>query len=755
MAPQSSLAKSSVHTENAKLIAKLDKVAAEIEEVRKRKELLAPKKEKKTYNTKKIDHRKPKRQLIHPKLDYVYGEVAFSPYLTKPLDPYPETTFTMVEELRELKRKGVKKIEHLPEDKRPYDPKKIKDIFINDVLKYEVSFLPKGYEERKQREMELSQSMSQMELGDTMLEGGDRRERSSSPNMAEKRSQILLRNIARGGPAKYMKELKALKETRESANLDEMAEAMLTVGENEVAFKESRKLRRREESLKNLEAEEFRRARAQEGIANAKATANRIFEMRVPENIRSERVSSPPRLLALMRREMEERLKSQRGRERSPDYSKPPTALRSLSPSELKNAASTASAADASELSEHQHQHQQQRPATANDADITSSSTSSGKKAGSKKTRAVSSKKQKMAESEPPPPLFVVTPMNAADDDQEVIGEGNYFNFEDYGKLAPEPSPFDDIAPDVATYGSVEDNINVLRESIGIPDEVEDGAEDSRLSAPNSRPHSGAPGSRPGTSNKGTEQYRDRVGKSSGRASRGGNGGGNGIPAQGDDNCEDVFPDYNPDDDNDDVYVADDVEDEEPATEAERALHSVANLNIVSDIVAATKHVVHSEEAALGNVAEASVVSDIAAATQHLVEDEGSAAAATISATEAAAAAGEEGTVATVNAAVYSEAVLAVDTTTGVEYNNPQQQGEVGETDELLLTVPDSPVRELEQDDGPGTTTTTGGGGGMRFEEASQSYAAPTPAPATDEFKPLAEDVVLEVSAEAGSVGSI
>ena len=127
MAPTSVLNVSSTLADGTKLKEKLDTVTAQIEEVRRRRELLAPKKTKKHY-TKKIDHsKKPKKSFNHPKLEFVYGEVAHSPYLTKPLDPYPESTFHVVEELRELKRKGVKRIAKLPKDKRPYDPNKIKN----------------------------------------------------------------------------------------------------------------------------------------------------------------------------------------------------------------------------------------------------------------------------------------------------------------------------------------------------------------------------------------------------------------------------------------------------------------------------------------------------------------------------------------------------------------------------------------------------------------------------------------------------
>ena len=308
-----SVSKSSVlgSTENEALAKKLASIDEQLAEVARQKEALEPKKDK--HYTKKIDHSKKPKSFSHPKLDFVYGEVAFSPYLTKPLILTRDNFYE--EELRELKRLGVNKINKLPKNKQPYDPKKVYKTFIDDVINYEVSFLPKGYEERKKREMELSQSMSCLDVPEfAETEGGEitgGRERSHSPNFKEKRSQILLANIARGGPAKYMKELKALKETRTKSRVHDMAKAMLSV-EEETQMRESRRQLQKSERRRNQEREEYRRRAAMEGIQNAKRTAERIFEMKVPENIRSERASSPPQLLALRRREMESARESER-----------------------------------------------------------------------------------------------------------------------------------------------------------------------------------------------------------------------------------------------------------------------------------------------------------------------------------------------------------------------------------------------------------------------------------------------------------
>ena len=59
-------------------LTKLAKIDEELAVKARQKELLDPKKEKTL--SKKIDHnKKPKKSFTHPKLDFVYGEVAFSP----------------------------------------------------------------------------------------------------------------------------------------------------------------------------------------------------------------------------------------------------------------------------------------------------------------------------------------------------------------------------------------------------------------------------------------------------------------------------------------------------------------------------------------------------------------------------------------------------------------------------------------------------------------------------------------------------
>lgn len=84
----------------------------------------------------------PKKVLHHPKLEYIMGEVAHSPYLTKPLDPYTPSTINMVYELRAMKKEGIK-LKDLPKEEQPFDPVKIKQQFMKEVIQFLPHFAQK------------------------------------------------------------------------------------------------------------------------------------------------------------------------------------------------------------------------------------------------------------------------------------------------------------------------------------------------------------------------------------------------------------------------------------------------------------------------------------------------------------------------------------------------------------------------------------------------------------------------------------
>eukprot|EP01039_Chlorochromonas_danica_P012931 gene12931-14907_t len=123
---------------------KLDAINQKLAEVRKK---LADR-----HSSQQLKHHKPKeKQTIqskrkstkktfhHPKLDFVLGEVVFSPYMTKPLDPYPQETFEVPRRLHELKKKVVKGSE-LSKDELPYDVDFVRNRFIHEVANFSVSF---------------------------------------------------------------------------------------------------------------------------------------------------------------------------------------------------------------------------------------------------------------------------------------------------------------------------------------------------------------------------------------------------------------------------------------------------------------------------------------------------------------------------------------------------------------------------------------------------------------------------------------
>ena len=98
------------------------------------------KKPKKKFQLKKIPVKKSnKLEFHHPYVDYIFADVVNSPYMTKPLDHYPKATFTIVEQLRELKRKGIK-FSDIPKDKQPYNIDEVRNTFIEEVVKFHANY---------------------------------------------------------------------------------------------------------------------------------------------------------------------------------------------------------------------------------------------------------------------------------------------------------------------------------------------------------------------------------------------------------------------------------------------------------------------------------------------------------------------------------------------------------------------------------------------------------------------------------------
>ena len=86
----------------------------------------------------KIETKFSKKQLFHPNLDLVMAEMAYSPYHFGPDQKYTPKTFMSgkVAELRfEKKEVALSKI--------PYDLKEAKNRFIEEVIKFNPSFVSK------------------------------------------------------------------------------------------------------------------------------------------------------------------------------------------------------------------------------------------------------------------------------------------------------------------------------------------------------------------------------------------------------------------------------------------------------------------------------------------------------------------------------------------------------------------------------------------------------------------------------------
>lgn len=123
---------------------KLNAINQQLAEVRKKLADRHSSQQVKNHKPKERQTIQPKRKTTkktfhHPKLDFVLGEVVFSPYMTKPLDPYPQETFEVPKKLHELKKKVVKGSD-VPKEELPYDVDFVRNRFIHEVANFSVSF---------------------------------------------------------------------------------------------------------------------------------------------------------------------------------------------------------------------------------------------------------------------------------------------------------------------------------------------------------------------------------------------------------------------------------------------------------------------------------------------------------------------------------------------------------------------------------------------------------------------------------------
>mmetsp|Transcript_9906 Transcript_9906/g.16609 ORF Transcript_9906/g.16609 Transcript_9906/m.16609 type:complete len:353 (-) Transcript_9906:254-1312(-) len=123
---------------------KLEMLNKQIADVREKRKEVKPSDDMRVYGPKRDYSKVQKKMFSHPKLDYVYGEIMHSPYLTPPTQSYPQSTYSMPHQLKELKRAGVSFAE-LPDDLKPYDHEDMKRQFIKEVCNYNPKFnIPKA-----------------------------------------------------------------------------------------------------------------------------------------------------------------------------------------------------------------------------------------------------------------------------------------------------------------------------------------------------------------------------------------------------------------------------------------------------------------------------------------------------------------------------------------------------------------------------------------------------------------------------------
>jgi hypothetical protein len=127
-----------------KLQQKLDGISKQLAEVRAKRTELKKFDDGRIYGPKKDYSKVPRKLFSHPKLEYVYGEIMHSPYLTNPKDNYPKSTYEMAETLKTLKQKNVA-FKDLPPEAKPYDESQLKKQFIREVCNYNPKFnIPKA-----------------------------------------------------------------------------------------------------------------------------------------------------------------------------------------------------------------------------------------------------------------------------------------------------------------------------------------------------------------------------------------------------------------------------------------------------------------------------------------------------------------------------------------------------------------------------------------------------------------------------------
>ncbi len=118
---------------------KLEEINKQLAAIRKEREESSSKKSGRVLGKRTDYSKRPKKSFHHPNLEYVMGELIYSPYRTHPLAKYPEETFRMNDKLKDLRKSGCK-FDDLPEQEKPYDVQQVRKSFVKEIANYNPGF---------------------------------------------------------------------------------------------------------------------------------------------------------------------------------------------------------------------------------------------------------------------------------------------------------------------------------------------------------------------------------------------------------------------------------------------------------------------------------------------------------------------------------------------------------------------------------------------------------------------------------------
>jgi hypothetical protein len=78
----------------------------------------------------------PTKNFSHPKLEYIYGQIVYSPYRTPPGENYPKTTFSVPGVLKAYSQNGIR-FDDIPDSEKPYSP-----VHLKKVVSTHMSYIP-------------------------------------------------------------------------------------------------------------------------------------------------------------------------------------------------------------------------------------------------------------------------------------------------------------------------------------------------------------------------------------------------------------------------------------------------------------------------------------------------------------------------------------------------------------------------------------------------------------------------------------